>query len=391
MRKNILMFASCERSFNEQKNVYNKLQKEDCNVIFIFSQEKITQYPTQHSIGNFSFACNFEIEERDFKYSFNSIGTSLPFIPDIVLISRESWQPETNIIEEFKRVGSIITCIENSSWLYNNIKTRLEILSRFRYPTNCIDVFFEHSNWSLETKKLAGWVGNKSLVVGIPKFDRLISELEPSEQKYIIVYGSMEKNIRPRVLEVLNEIKSNKELLTKFTLCYRPHPKEFEDFSESFRSELFHGIQIIDKEEILPIIVSNSVYNIGIFSSVMMYPLLQNKKILYIDASLNGTLDDIDFEKFKGDEYEFWKRIINVDSFEAFKQKVGESRVSEFLVRYNSLIEKFKESTIPYSITELTNENTENMEYSEIIKYFDEYNDGNASERITNYLLGFFN
>ena len=73
--KNILMFASCERSFIEQKNVYTALSNKDCNVIFLYSQDKIVQFPNTETIQNFSFDCNFEVSEKDFKYEFLSIST----------------------------------------------------------------------------------------------------------------------------------------------------------------------------------------------------------------------------------------------------------------------------------------------------------------------------
>ena len=383
------MFASCERSFNEQKNVYKSLSEKNCNVLFLYSTQKTTQYPTPQTIQNFNIDCNFEIKENEFRYNFESIGMPLPFIPDILLISREAWHPETRIIDEFKRAGSIVTCIENSSWLYNNIKTRLEILSRFRYPTNIIDVFFEHSHWSLKTKELAGWVTNKSVIVGIPKFDSLIRDSENTKQ-CIIIYGSMEQNIHPKIIDVLKQIKSETSIFQKYQICYKPHPKEFEDFANLFSSELMSGVTIIDKEELLQDFVSRSICNIGIFSSVMMYPLLNNKKILYINDVSSGILDDMDFKKFEGHEYEFWKNIIQVNSFDEFKSKIGEERVSEFLVRYNELIHKFKSATIPYSLDDVTTDSTE-QNYSDIIKYFDEYNDGNSSERIANYLISIFN
>jgi hypothetical protein len=49
--------------------------------------------------------------------NLNPVGFSLPFKPDIVLITRESWLPETNIVVEFKQVGAIVCNLENSSWL----------------------------------------------------------------------------------------------------------------------------------------------------------------------------------------------------------------------------------------------------------------------------------
>lgn len=385
--KNILLFASCDRSFNEQNNVFLSLSKKDCNVLFLYTKQKTTQFPTETTIQDFEISHNFDLKEEDFKYKFSSLGTLLPFIPDILIVSRESWMPETRIIDELKRYGSIVCCIENSSWLYNNIKTRLEILSRFRYPTNSIDVFFEQSEWSMETKKLAGWVSNKSVITGIPKFDSKQFS-ETNKRKYIMVYGSMEKNIHPKIMSILSELVSS-DFSKKYTICYKPHPKEFEDFSRELQSELFSKVLLIQKEEELFDYVKDSVCNIGIFSSVMMYPLLSNRKILYIDGETSGVNDDLDFEKFRGHEYEFWKGIINVNSFQDFKSKIGEDRVDKFKIRYKSLVDFFKSKTNEYNINLVDNE--EEIDYIDMRKYFDEFNDGKASDRITDYVLNLFN
>ena len=112
---------------------------------------------------------NINIEDES--YNFNSLGFNLPFKPDILLITKENWEPEKSILLEFKQHGVFIACVENSSWIHNNIKTKLEIASRKSFPSNCIDVFFDHSEWCKETKQLAEWSGIKSIVTGNPKYD----------------------------------------------------------------------------------------------------------------------------------------------------------------------------------------------------------------------------
>lgn len=383
--KNVFMFASCERSFNEQKNVYDSLSKKNCNVLFMYT----TEIETQYSIENFAMSCNFEVDESKFIHDFRSIGTRLPFIPDVVIISREAWYPETGLIEEFKKAGCLVTCIENSTWVPNTLKCRLEILSRFRYPTNMIDVFFEHSKWSLDTKKISGWVDNKSVIVGIPKFDHILPE-KKSDEKYIIVYGNMDKFTRPKILNILEEIKGIMGSDNQYELCYKPHPKEFEVFAEDFSSPLFDSMRLIKSQNELDELIPDSVCNIGIVTSMIMYPLVYGKRFLYIDDEDSGVLENFDFEKYRGSEYDFWKRIICVDSFDGFKTKIGEERVKSFIQRYEQIMDDIKNQLQVYHIDFVLNK-TDECNYETIKKYFDEYSDGNASERISNYILNMFN
>lgn len=388
--KKIFIFASCERSFEELKNVYDYLYGKECKVIFLYSRLKETLVPTETNISRFKLESNFELDEKDFIYHFPSISTYLPFIPDSIVISRESWFPETNLIVDFKQKGSLIYCIENSSWLYNNIKTRLEILSRFRFPTNVIDIFFDHSSWTFQTKKEAGWVRHKSIITGIPKFDSLITnDNNEDDMEYIVVYGSMEDNIRKNILSVMNNILSL-DISKKYKVCYKPHPKEYTDYKNDFidiQNGPLKDVILIEDESDLINYVKKSYCNVGIFSSVMFYPILLRKNILYIDSSDSGVIDDFDFEKFQDTEFQFWKSIVNVNTFEEFKDKIGIDRVSNFEIRYKTMMDAFKSNTRRYNADNINLLDNSPVDYSEIIMYFDEYADGRASERIGDFIL----
>ncbi len=214
--KNYLLFAPDDRAYLDLVNIVLELKKRNLPFFFLYSRSPMTQHPRQ-SLEQYQYDTN--IEDLKPHIQSASLGNcSLPFIPDILFITREDWEPDTTVIKEFKQTGTIICCVENSAWPYNNIKTRLEIKSRLKYPTNMIDVFFEQSQWSLDTKIQAGWVNNKSHIVGIPKYD-ILPTLDPDiiYKKYpeinngkpkIIVYGSMEKNLHYGIVDKL-ENKTN--------------------------------------------------------------------------------------------------------------------------------------------------------------------------------------
>jgi hypothetical protein len=386
MKKKILIYASDDRGYIEVKNVVNELSQMDCDYMFV--------YPTNGQLGYESNIDYFIYPNFESK----SIGFSLPFKPDIVLITRESWLPETNIIIEFKQIGAIICNLENSSWLYNNIKTRLEVLSRMKFPTNMIDVFFDHSTWTYQSKLEAGWVKGKSIVTGIPKFDSL-KTITPEDiiQKYnltkpiIVLYGSMEDNIRSNIINISKEIEN--KYGSSHHLFYKPHPKEFVDFPNDFtENNLIPSPQfrlIHDEKEMYTFAQLGDIH-IGIITSIMYYPLYFNKTIYYINSDNSGVLFDMDLENFKGNEYNFWAPLINVNSWDEFINKIGEQKVEKFKDRYYSFINKFKNILKPYkNIVDLN----QKFEYDNtmLLELYDEFNDGKASQRIANYLINIYN
>lgn len=386
MRKKILVYASDNRGYIEVKNVVNELSQYECDFVFI--------YPTNQG---FTYESNIEYGKYP-SFESKSIGVELPFKPDILLITRESWLPETNLIIEFKQVGAIICNLENSSWLYNNVKTRLEILSRMKFPTNMIDVFFDHSDWIYESKLEAGWVKGKSIITGIPKFDSLKNvTTEDIQQKYnltkpiIVLYGSMEDNIRPNIINV------SQELETKYGpthhLFYKPHPKEFTDFPNDFsENNLTPSPQfrlIKDENEMYSFAQLGDIH-IGIITSIMYYPLYFNKPIYYINSDDSGVMFDMDLENFKGHEYNFWAPLMNVNSWGEFIDKIGEYRIKKFKNRYDLFMNKFKNILKPYKNSVNLSQNFE-YDNKTLLNFYDNFNDGNASKRIVNYLLNIYN
>jgi hypothetical protein len=386
MIKKILIYASDNRGYIEVKNVVNELSQRECDYIFV--------YPTDQG---FTYESNIDYDKYP-NFESKSVGFLLPFKPDIVLITRESWLPETNIVVEFKQVGTIICNLENSSWLYNNIKTRLEILSRMKFPTNMIDVFFDHSTWTYDSKLEAGWVKGKSIITGIPKFDILKNiTTEDIKQKYnltkpiIVLYGSMEDNIRPNIINISKELES--KYSSTHHLFYKPHPKEFIDFPSDFtENNLTPSPQfrlIRDENEMYSFSQLGDIH-IGIITSVMYYPLYFNKSIYYIDSDDSGVMFDMDLENFKGHEYNFWAPLINVNSWNEFVDKIGEHRIEKFKDRYHLFMNKFKNTLKPYESIVNLNQSFE-YDNNTLLELYDEFNDGNASERVANYLINIYN
>jgi hypothetical protein len=386
MRKKILIYVSDDRGHIEVKNIVKELSQSDCDFVFIYHTDQGFNYDSNVDYGKYS------------SFESKSIGIELPFTPDILLITKESWLPETNLIIEFKQVGTIICNLENSSWLYNNIKTRLEILSRMRFPTNMIDVFFDHSDWVLKTKTEAGWIKNKSIIAGVPKLDNLQSiSTEYIISKYnidkpiIVLYGSMESNIRSNIIKIAQEIEEKYK--NTHCLFYKPHPKEFVDFFYDFNKDHLVSsplFKIIETEDELYSFAKLGDIHIGIITSIMYFPIYFNKSVFYIDADDSGVMWDLDLKNFKGHEYDFWAPIIQANSFEQFEEKIGKQRVEKFKKRYDLFIDAFKNILKPYKNSVNLSQNFE-YDNKTLLNFYDNFNDGNASKRIVNYLLNIYN
>jgi hypothetical protein len=81
---------------------------------------------------------------------------------------------------------------------------------------------------------------------------------------------------------------------------------------------------------------------------------------------------------------------VQVNSFEQFEEKIGKQRVEKFKERYNLFIDTFKKALKPYK----NNVNlSQKFEYNNktLLNFYDNFNDGNASKRIVNYLLNIYN
>ena len=129
-----LIVASDERSYLDLKNVVLELKNQNLPYFFLYNDNSTKLYPNL-ALNNFKYDTNIESSDRT--YPSKTLGFELPFKPNILLITNENWEPEKNILWEFKQWGCFIGCIENSSWIHNNIKTKLEIASRKSFPSNC--------------------------------------------------------------------------------------------------------------------------------------------------------------------------------------------------------------------------------------------------------------
>lgn len=359
----ILIVATDIRSFLDLKNVAIELDRQGIEYFFLYSKETTRQFPAGN-LDKYAYDTNVKLQSI---YSSSTLGITLPFVPDMLLITNENWFPEKHIILEFKQLGSIIACIENTTWLVGTIKSRLEMLSRMSFPTNCIDIFFENSTWSLETKKACGWYGFKSVIVGNPKYDNM--DIISQSNNGILIFGTMEKEARVNINQILHRLDSCDE-----KVYYRPHPGEV----STIKQFPYKNIELILDPIDVPQIAANTKIHLANISISAYYAALYNKQFVSIDEYI-GRTDDLELDFFKTTEYDFWAPIIGVNSWEQFVNKIGLDRIYILQQRYDEL----KNSIVQY---------TENLDLNQIShsilnkKYFDDFSDNLASKRIVEYI-----
>lgn len=376
MNKKILIIATCQRSFFDLKNIVLELKNRNISYFFLYNDTPEILSP-KYNTNLFKYDSNINIENES--YNFHSLGFNLPFKPDILLITKENWEPEKSILLEFKQYGTFIACVENSSWIHNNIKTKLEIASRKSYPSNCIDIFFDHSEWCKETKMLAGWWGSKSIITGNPKYDDIDLSNNNINDKNIIIYGSMEREHHYELLSIYKHIKLN---LKEWKIFYKLHPNELRDFPNDFID-----IDLISDHNIYLDVLNKTKYNIGLFTSVMYLPLLMNKNIVYIDQNISGIDKELDINNFKGYEFDFWKNILGFKDFKEFYTFITKDFIDKTIKRNKNLEKIILQNLIPYdknlNFLDITSNN------KNLLKYYDEFNDRKSSKRIVDFLEKF--
>jgi hypothetical protein len=371
--KKFLLIASDIRSFLDLKNIAKELAYKNIPYFFLYNLNPDKYYP-HLSLGTYSYDSNVDLTGEGHLYQ--TLGFNLPFKPDVLIITNENWEPEKTILWEFKQKGTFIACVENSSWIHNNIKTKLELTSRRSFPSNCIDVFFDHSEWCKETKQLAGFSPLKSIVTGNPKYDDFdFSDI--TEEDIMIVYGSMEKEHHYKLFSIYRSIKHN---FPEYEVYYKPHPNEVKEFPKDFYKE-----DLIKSQEEYLKLLKASKFNIGLFTSVMYLPLVMDKNIVYINQTTSGIDEELNINYFKGHEFEFWSKILDFKTFKEFEDFISKDFILDTIKRNKNLEKSINTNLIEYSSDmEWVNKKSNN---SSLKHYYDKFNDQQASIRIIDYLI----
>jgi hypothetical protein len=414
---NILLFSSSCKGSKYLLNIHRKLVERNHNSFFLY-----TEHPTVcFDITKYSYDYKEEVDLSSGHLSKSLFGIHLPFKPDYVIIERERWQPEQNVIKEFKEVfNSKVILIEVNTYLLSVYECAMEYHSRNQYPQNMCDIYFEHSRSSLQKRTQASFKNSdKSIIVGNPKYDNLM-DFKPtdkiishfnekysfdSRKKKILWYSSMGLG-RNKCLAGLQQFA--KKYGNKYDILYKPYPGEpllpyykhqftwvNDDVGYEFKD--FSGVKLVSEDDTDMFYLAHlSDIHIGNIATIMYFPLILNKKVVNINNLSNyekkGTNLDTLFERNEdvasgetGRACDFWRRVFNLNSDEELINLIGIDRMEKFKEDNIELRDIFSRNTIDWD-DDYEFLDKDIPDNTELLNLFDDFNDFSASKRIVKYL-----
>ena len=94
--------------------------------------------------------------------------------------------------------------------------------------------------------------------------------------------------------------------------------------------------------------------------------------------------EELNIETFSGYKFNFWKGVLGFNTFQDFKDFIGEDFIEKIKKRNKKLSDNINLNLVTYDEECTFMNKLSNSE--EVISYFDEFNDNKASERIINYI-----
>lgn len=411
---NVVIYAGDNKYTKTLLPIVRELRNRDINYFFMFSDATLLKVPINRD--EYWYDTNdrhLDNLNSDIRYNWNiqsdTLGISLPFKPDWLILARERWQPEQSIIHEFKtKFNSKIGCVEVSSHILNNIENRLEMYSRQQYPQNLIDYFFEHSEYArqrridcMDSKYL-----KKSIVTGNPRFIDITTEPDKCIQKYNIdktkkqiLFWGVINTTRKTALKALQVLAEK----TKDThqIFYKPYPGEpynprfYDQFNPNF---LVSNVQVIYDEDDTFSMAELCDIHIGAFSSVFNFAFYFNKVLVNLDSVCNVSFETNNLYNYFNevrngveDSALFWMNIWKLKTYDEFKELVGLDRLKRFDETNQYVLELLKHSTLSFdwecNFLSYKQEYSSEFHRKELIKLFDQFSfDGKAAKRIVDFI-----
>jgi hypothetical protein len=377
---NIVIFASDAKGLSSLNSIIQEASNARLNVFAVVTNSTTLKY-TPYEINDFQILSNVENYKG---VRSEALGLDLPFKPDWLIVARERWNPEESIIQEFKyKFGSKIGLVEPNSWVLGNIEAKLETESRNRFK-DLIDVFFVHSTHSMRVQEALGFKG-RMVVVGNPKYDTNLEqpkEVLDAVKEFYQVDDSKEQIllfslVNSNRTEINRYFKEYIEYFQEKQFFYKPYPGEPFDskFQEDYYPEFFlkNCTPILEEGHVWPMFnICNT--HVGCMSSIVHSSLLLGKNYIdlskfleidkkYLDTSVVLQEDGVGLEN----NVNMWLRVFGLKNKEEL-QYILNDEVIQSIKKVNDIV--FNSLNTPKNLLTL----------------FDDFNDGQASKRIVNYI-----
>ena len=376
---NVVIFASDAKGLSSLNSVIQEAGKQGIRLFAMVTRSTQLRHP-KYQQNHYQILCN--VDRKKVVWS-ESLGVDLPFKPDLLIVNRERWDPESGIISEFKtKFKSKVALVEPNAWILNGAECRLETYSRNRYVNN-IDVFFMGSKHGILQQQTAGFEGNM-VAVGNPKYDlntnvsqEQINNLRESynapQDKENVLLFSLVNGHRDKINNIFKQYTKD----TSKKYFYKPYPGEPFDnkFANEYKPKFF-------LDNTLPILDENHVWgmfeicdtHVGVLSSIVHATLLKGKK--YIDHSLELGLPE---------KYLDFSGVFQTDGPGLENNK--SMWMNSFGFTNDSQLKALLPDSYRDKIEKTNNQVWDNLDNPKILlTLFDDYNDGQASKRIINYI-----
>ena len=376
---NVVIFASDAKGLSSLNSIIQEAGKQGIRLFAMVTHSTQLRHP-KYQQNHYQILCN--VDRKKVVHS-DSLGVDLPFKPDVLIVNRERWDPESGIINEFKnKFKSKVALVEPNAWILNGAESRLETYSRNRYVKD-IDVFFMGSKHGILQQQAAGFEGNM-IPVGNPKYDlntnvpqKQIDQLRklynaPQDKENVLLF-SLVNGHRDRINNIFKQYTKD----TSKRYFYKPYPGEPFDnkFASEYKPQFFldNTLPILDEKHIWGMFEICDTH-IGVLSSIVHATLLKGKK--YIDHSLDLGLPE-KYLDFSGVFQTGGPGLENNKSM----------WMGSFGFTNDSQLKALLPDSYKNEIEKTNNQVWDNLDNPEILlTLFDDYNDGQASKRIINYI-----
>ena len=384
-KPNIVVFASDAKHLSYLNSIINEVNQGKFNIFAMICQDTRLKHPLYNK-DRFQLLTNVNTKNV---IRSHSLGVNLPFKPDWLIVSRERWDPEISIIQEFKnQFNAKIALVEPNSPMVSSINQFLEEHSRNRF-VNDIDVFFDHSEFIKKQRKLLGFKGN-IVVVGNPKHDvnldinkehinslKEIYKIDPNKKQ--VLFFTLQNKYRYQLFE---EFKKFKNKHPEYQYFVKPYPGEPFDplFNKEYNPKFFIDgvVPILEESHIWGMYHICDVH-VGSIGSVMYSSFLLNKEIYEFSnkigarKNLDSNFDIINGSSGHEDKLEMWLNVFNMN-LEDFKKLTSLKNIKPMLEN-NKEVWKRLDNFVHCN--------------KDVLKMYDEFNDKKASKRIIDYIISY--